>query len=33
MKYDILYLRNMSLSLDLRIIYHTLFTVIRGEGK
>ncbi|WP_303037645.1 sugar transferase [uncultured Duncaniella sp.] len=33
LKYDILYLRNMSLSLDLRIIYHTLFTVIRGEGK
>ena len=33
MKYDIQYLRNMSLSFDLRVIYHTLFTVIRGEGK
>lgn len=33
LKYDMLYLQNMSLSLDLRILYHTLFTVVRGEGK
>lgn len=33
LKYDMLYLQNMSLSLDMRIIYYTLFTVIRGEGK
>jgi len=33
LKYDMLYLQNMSLSLDMRIIYYTLFTVMRGEGK
>ena len=33
LKYDMLYLQNMSLSLDMRIIYYTLFTVLRGEGK
>lgn len=33
LKYDMLYLQNMSLSLDLMILYHTLFTVMRGEGK
>ena len=33
LKYDMLYLHNMSLSLDLRILYHTVFTVMRGEGK
>lgn len=33
LKYDMLYLQNLSLSLDIRIIYYTLFTVLRGEGK
>ena len=33
LRYDMLYLQNMSLSLDMRIIYYTLFTVLRGEGK
>ena len=33
LRYDMLYLQNMSLSLDMRIIYYTLFTVMRGEGK
>ena len=33
LRYDMLYLQNISLSLDMRIIYYTLFTVLRGEGK
>lgn len=33
LRYDMLYLQNMSLSLDMRIIYYTLFTVLRGDGK
>ncbi|MDE6684753.1 MAG: sugar transferase, partial [Duncaniella sp.] len=33
LKYDMLYLQNMSLSLDIRILYYTIFTVMRGEGK
>lgn len=33
LNYDMMYLRNMSLSLDLRILYFTIFTVLRGEGK
>lgn len=33
MRYDILYLENMSLALDLRILLHTVVTVLRGKGK
>lgn len=33
LRYDMLYLQNMSLSVDLRILYQTIFTVARGEGK
>lgn len=33
MKYDILYIQNLSLAVDLRIILHTVRTVVRGEGK
>ncbi|MCX7768205.1 MAG: sugar transferase [Flavobacteriales bacterium] len=33
MRYDILYVENMSLALDLRILLHTVLTVLRGEGK
>jgi exopolysaccharide biosynthesis polyprenyl glycosylphosphotransferase len=32
MRYDILYLENMSLILDLRILIYTVLTVIRGRG-
>lgn len=32
LKYDILYLENMSLLVDLRIIIYTLITVFRGRG-
>ena len=33
LKYDILYVRNLSLSVDLRILFYTVRTVLRGEGK
>lgn len=33
MRYDILYLENMSLALDMRILIYTLRTVWRGEGR
>jgi exopolysaccharide biosynthesis polyprenyl glycosylphosphotransferase len=33
MRYDILYLENMSLALDMRILLYTLGTVWRGEGQ
>lgn len=33
LKYDILYIQNLSLGVDLRILFHTVSTVLRGEGK
>ncbi len=33
MKYDILYLKNMSVLLDLKILVHTLLVIIQGKGK
>lgn len=33
MKYDILYLENMSFLLDMRIIIHTVLIVVQGRGK
>jgi len=33
LKYDILYVQNLSLEIDLKILLYTLRTLIRGEGK
>lgn len=33
LKYDILYLENMSLSVDFKILIYTVLTVLRGDGK
>ena len=33
MKFDLLYLKNRSLSLDLKIMFYTLIIVIKAEGK
>ncbi|MEW6774304.1 MAG: sugar transferase [Bacteroidota bacterium] len=33
MKYDILYLKNMSVQLDLKILVHTILVIFQGKGK
>jgi exopolysaccharide biosynthesis polyprenyl glycosylphosphotransferase len=33
MKYDILYLKNMSVLLDIKILIHTILVIIQGKGK
>lgn len=33
MKYDLLYLENMNMTMDIRIIIHTVMVVIKGRGK
>lgn len=32
LKYDLLYIQNLSLSLDLKIMFHTVRTIFKGEG-
>ncbi len=32
LRYDILYIENMSLFVDMKILFHTVFTVFRGRG-
>ena len=33
LKYDLLYLENMSLAMDIKILAYTLLTVLRGSGQ
>jgi lipopolysaccharide/colanic/teichoic acid biosynthesis glycosyltransferase len=33
MKFDILYLENMSLGLDIKIMFNTVIIMIQGRGK
>jgi lipopolysaccharide/colanic/teichoic acid biosynthesis glycosyltransferase len=33
LKYDIIYIENMSLAVDLKIMFFTIVTVIQGRGK
>ena len=33
LKYDILYIENMSLLIDLKIMIHTILIILQGRGK
>ncbi len=33
LKFDIIYIENMSLALDLKILFYTILTVVQGRGK
>ncbi|MDE5826671.1 MAG: sugar transferase, partial [Duncaniella sp.] len=33
LKYDLLYIQNISVSLDLKVLFYTVRTIFRGEGK
>jgi lipopolysaccharide/colanic/teichoic acid biosynthesis glycosyltransferase len=33
LKYDVLYVENMSLSLDFKIMFYTIIIILKGSGK
>ena len=33
MKYDMLYLENMSIALDIKIVFYTVLVILKGQGK
>ena len=33
LKYDVIYIENMSLSVDFKILFYTVLTVLKGDGK
>jgi lipopolysaccharide/colanic/teichoic acid biosynthesis glycosyltransferase len=33
MKYDLIYLKNRSLALDIKILFHTVLIVLKAKGK
>ena len=33
MKYDLLYIENMSMAIDFKIMVYTILTILRGKGK
>jgi lipopolysaccharide/colanic/teichoic acid biosynthesis glycosyltransferase len=33
LRYDLLYLENMSLAMDIKILFYTIVIVLKGSGK